>query len=53
MPIYNVIESLRHNGERLESGDTVELTVKEAKPLLDGGVIAVPAKQDKNTGKGE
>lgn len=52
MPQYIVKDPLRHDGEDIAIGETVELTVKAAKPLLDAGVIEpapaakAPAKKD-------
>ena len=36
---YQVASELDHNGERLEVGDSVELTEKEAAPLIAVGVV--------------
>lgn len=34
MPKYVVLGCVKHNGEKLQAGDTLELTAKEAAPLL-------------------
>ena len=39
MPLYNVLQPLRHNGETKLDG-VVELPLAKAKPLLALGVIA-------------
>lgn len=38
--LYTVIDSLTHNGTIYSTGDDVELSQAEAKPLLDVKVIA-------------
>lgn len=43
MPIYQVLGNLRHDGEQLDANsDPIELTPKQAKPLLAIKVIAGP-----------
>ncbi len=44
MPLYDVKEPLKHDGERLSLGDTVEMSAKAAAPLLKAGVIEAQAK---------
>lgn len=49
MLTYPVLGKLRHDGERLVEGDTVELTETQAAPLLANGTIgsAITAKPGK------
>lgn len=44
MPVYTVKNNLRHNGERYNAGDTVEMSPAAAKPLLAMGIIAAAPK---------
>ena len=37
--VFAVLEPLRHNGERYEPGETVEMTARDARDLLIMGVI--------------
>lgn len=39
MPNYTVKSPLSHDGERYEDGEPVEMTAKQAKPLLKAGVL--------------
>lgn len=41
---YKVMSSLRFNGDKFDKDDSVELEDKDAKPLLDAGVIQDPKK---------
>lgn len=43
MPEYIVKEPLRHNGEQYAPGDPVEMTAKQAKELVDIGVLEAGA----------
>lgn len=37
--MYLVKSNLKHDGKRYKAGASVELNDKQAKPLLDGGVV--------------
>lgn len=40
---YQALQPIKHDGETVEPGDSIDLSDKAAKPLLDAGVIATPA----------
>lgn len=56
MPKYVVLGCVKHNGAKLQAGDTLELTAKEAAPLLKLKAISKlqesPALGDKGNGTG-
>lgn len=43
MPKFIVQQPLKHDGENLAIGDAVELSLKDAKPLQDAGVLGAKA----------
>lgn len=52
---YKALRQLRHNGEKIKPGQSVELTEAEAERLLDLGAIEAPEKPKsggKNSGTG-
>lgn len=42
MPKYQVLNSIKHDGEEYSRGAEIELPAKVAKPLLDDGTIGEP-----------
>ncbi len=49
MPQYTVLDNLSHDGKPYATGDEVELTQAEAKPLIEVRVIAPKPKDKKPT----
>lgn len=43
MPKFIVQHPLKHDGKDLAIGDTVELSLKDAKPLQDAGALGAKA----------
>lgn len=53
--VYTALRQLRHNGEKIKPGQSVELTEAEAERLFDLGAIEAqekPKSGGKNTGSG-
>lgn len=40
MPKFNVESNIKHDGDRYETGDEIELTTKQAESMLASGVIS-------------
>ncbi|WP_417550123.1 hypothetical protein [Methylophaga sp.] len=47
MPKFNVDTKLEHDGEPYETGSSIELSKKQAEPLLAINAISVAGKSDK------
>ena len=43
MPTYTVKSPIKHGGQRVMPDETVEMTAKQAAPLLASGDIEVPS----------
>ena len=46
MKTYTTLTPVQHNGDRYAEGDSIELSAKAARPLLEAGAIADPEAMD-------
>lgn len=53
MPKYKVLEPLSHDGTRYEPGSEVEMTEKQAKPLIEIYQAIAPLPPDETTKGGK